>query len=99
MYDNDLITKNDERIISFFKSLDRATTLLEKLAINIRPSLHGGRFLTDKEVSQKLRIGRRTLQDYRSQKKIPYYQLGGKTLYREDDIEKVLEQNYFKSFK
>jgi predicted site-specific integrase-resolvase len=46
-----------------------------------------------------LKISRRTLQDYRTEGKIPYYQLGGgKILYRESDIEKMLEDNYFASF-
>ncbi|KAA6319460.1 hypothetical protein EZS27_030651, partial [termite gut metagenome] len=53
------------------------------------------RYLTDKEVSEKLKVSRRTLQDYRNEGKISYCQLGGKILYRESDIEKMLEDNYF----
>ena len=32
--------------------------------------------------------------DYRDQGRIPYIQLGGKILYRQSDIEKLLEENY-----
>ena len=34
------------------------------------------------------------LQDYRDQGRIPYIQLGGKILYRQSDIERLLEENY-----
>jgi excisionase family DNA binding protein len=50
--------------------------------------------LTVAQVSERLKISRRALQEYRTKGKIPYIQLGGKTLYRESDIQKLLEQNY-----
>ena len=58
------------------------------------PSLKGERFLTVAQVSERLKISRRALQEYRTKGKIPYLQLGGKTLYRESDIQKLLEQSY-----
>ncbi len=45
-----------------------------------------------------LKVSRRTLQDYRTTGKIPYIQLGGKVLYRESDIQKLLEDNYRKGW-
>lgn len=59
-----------------------------------RPVLGGGCYLTDKEVSAQLKLSRRTLQDYRNEGRISYYQLGGKILYRESDIEKMLQESY-----
>lgn len=41
-----------------------------------------------------LKISRRCLQDYRDQGRIPYIQLGGKILYWQSDIERLLEENY-----
>ena len=50
-------------------------------------------------MTERLKLNRRTLQEYRTEGKIPYYQLGGgKILYRESDIEKMLNNNYFPSF-
>jgi excisionase family DNA binding protein len=95
---NDLITKENERIVSFFNALDRMLDGIENLTKNYRPMLNGERYLTDAEVSQRLKISRRTLQDYRNEGKIPYCQLGGKILYRESDIEKMLQENYRKAF-
>jgi len=90
----DLITKKNEKIIAFFGALEETLSSLETAFENCKPSLNGERYLTDKEVSAKLKISRRTLQDYRNAGKLAYIQLGGKILYRESDIEKMLEDNY-----
>jgi len=66
----------------------------EAVMTGYEPSLNGERFLTVAQVSDRLKISRRALQEYRTKGKIPYIQLGGKTLYRESDIQKLLEQNY-----
>ncbi len=99
MYDNELITMKTERIVSFFKSLDRMLDGIEGLVRNCKPTLGGERYLTDKEVSARLKVSRRTLQDYRNEGRIPYYQLGGKVLYRESDIQRVLDNGYRDAFK
>jgi AraC-like DNA-binding protein len=64
MYDNELITKNNERVTSFFLSIDRMLDGIEGLVRNCKPALGGERYLTDKEVSARLKLSRRTLQDY-----------------------------------
>ena len=66
---------------------------------NSRPTLGGERFLTDREVSARLKVSRRTLQDYRNNGIIAYYQLGGKILYKESDIERMLAANYREAFR
>jgi excisionase family DNA binding protein len=96
--ENSLITKENERVKSFFKSLDGMLDGLEKLDENSRPLLNGERLLTDKEVSQRLKVSRRTLQEYRTTGKIAYCQLGGKVLYRESDIQKMIEASYRKQW-
>lgn len=99
MDDNELITRSNERIISFFKSLDRMLDGIENMAKNCKPTLNGERYLTDREVSEKLKLSRRTLQDYRNEGRIPYCQLGGKILYRESDILRMLEEGYRDRFR
>ena len=97
--ENNLITKDHEIVKSFFLSLEQMLEGIENVVDNCKPSLNGERYLTDKEVSEQLKLSRRTLQDYRIEGKIPYYQLGGgKILYRESNIEKMLNDNYFPSF-
>lgn len=91
---NEVVTRDHERIKSFFGSLERMRGNIEQLVANSKPSLNGERYLTDKEASALLKLSRRTLQDYRSEGRIPYILLGGKILYRESDIQKMLEAGY-----
>ncbi|HML65968.1 MAG TPA: helix-turn-helix domain-containing protein [Dysgonomonas sp.] len=95
---SEIITKDNEKVKRFFQSLDRMLDKVESVITKHRPTLKGERFLTDAEVSERLKVSRRTLQEYRSTGKIPYIQLGGKTLYQESDIQKLLDTNYNKAF-
>ena len=63
---NELMTKNNEWIIHFMGSIDRLLDSFERMTANYRPTLGGERFFTDKEVSARLKVSRRTLQDYRN---------------------------------
>ena len=93
---SEMITKNHALVAQFGDTLDRLLDGIENLVANSRPTLGGERFLTDREVSARLKVSRRTLQDYRNNGMIAYYQLGGKILYKESDIEKMLAANYAK---
>ena len=73
--------------------------LVAHFVANSRPTLGGERFLTDREVSARLKVSRRTLQDYRNNGVVSYYQLGGKILYKESDIERMLSANYREAFR
>lgn len=95
---SEIITKDHERIKTFFRSLDRMFDKFETIVTDYKPMLNGERFLTDVEVSEKLKVSRRTLQQYRTEGRIPYLKFGGKTLYRESDIQKILEKNYHESW-
>lgn len=96
---SEMITKNHALIAEFGDSLDRLLDGIENFMANIRPTLGGERFLTDREVSARLKVSRRTLQDYRNNGIIAYYQLGGKILYKESDIESMLAANYREAFR
>lgn len=97
---NRLITReNNERVKSFFSSLERLSSAIEQLFAGRKPTLSGESFYTDKELSKKLKLSRRSLQDYRNEGRIPYIKLGGKILYRTSDIEKLLEEGYKDKFR
>lgn len=93
-----IIMKDNKQIVTFFKTLDSTLVKINKIVENNRPPLNGERYVTDKELAQLLKISRRTLQEYRNNGILPYYQLGGKILYKESDVEKLLEDNYYKTF-
>ena len=92
--DNDVKTKNNEEIEYFLNSSDRMIKGIDILRKKNRPLLNGHRYLTDDELSRLLHINRRTLQDYRNIGRISFIKLGGKVLYREEDVEKLLQENY-----
>ena len=97
---NQLITsENNERVKSFLLSLDHLASLMERLFPVRKLTLNGESFYTDEELSKKLKLSRRSLQDYRNEGRIPYIKLGGKILYRSSDIEKLLEDGYKASFR
>jgi excisionase family DNA binding protein len=78
--------------------LDHLSSSLEHLFAGRKPTLNGESFYTDEELSKKLKLSRRSLQDYRNEGRIPYVKLGGKILYRSSDIDKLLEENYRKAW-
>lgn len=96
---SEMITKDHALVAEFGDSLDHLLDGIENFMANSRPTLDGERFLTDREVSARLKVSRRTLQDYRNNGIIAYYQLGGKILYKESDIERMLAANYREAFR
>jgi hypothetical protein len=70
---NSLIERGDPRVADLFRRLERVDRTLKDLEAPARRTLNGLRFLTDSELSQILRVSRRTLQEYRSEGVIPYY--------------------------
>lgn len=96
---SDLVSKGSPRIAAFFASLDRMLDKLERMAVTCKPALKGERYLTDIEVSKQLKVSRRTLQEWRYSGQIAYLQVGGKILFRESDIQAILEKNLRKTSK
>lgn len=98
MEKTEVITKEDGKVTAFFKVLDRMMEDVEALAASFKPTLNGEHYLTDQDVSERLHISKRTLQEYRTTGKIPYILLGGKVLYKESDIESMLEKAYCRAW-
>ena len=71
--------------------MEKMLSVIEKMPKSL---FNGERFLTDEELSKVLRVSRRTLQEYRTFGVVPYYMVQGKTLYKESDILKILEDSY-----
>ena len=51
-----------------------------------------------RSLSKALKITKRTLIEYRMNGKLPYYKIGGKILYKEQDIIDILERNKVLAF-
>lgn len=96
---NELITLRTDGMLNAMKSMTDIEKLFDSVTSNYRPLLNGERYLSDVEVSHRLKISRRTLQDYRDSGIVPYIKLGGKVLYRESDLEKLLEECYHPAYR
>ena len=94
-----LTPENDMRVRSFFSSLESLSNRVEKIHDNNKPSLDGERYYTDKELAVKLKVSRRSLQDYRNNGILPYIQVGGRILYRASDIERTLMDGYKEAYR
>lgn len=97
MTDNKVLTADDEQIAAALYALKKGIRETDRLMENYRPPMNGERYLTDKEVSEMLKVSRRTLQEYRTARKLPFIIFGGKVLYRECDLQQLLEENYRKA--
>jgi hypothetical protein len=96
---NGTIKTNDEWAVGFMEQLDTMLDGIESMNEKSKASFGNERFLTDKEVSAWLKVSRRTLQDYRNNGMVSYYQLGGKILYKESDIEKLVMGGYRNAYR
>lgn len=96
---NELILADRELEVGFIGKLNALLEGIEKMDASCKASLGNEQFLTDKEFSARLKVSRRTLQDYRNNGMIAYYQLGGKILYKESDIEKLLMGGYRNAYR
>ncbi len=95
----DVILERNPQMTAFFQTMESLLINIEEMAGNCKPFLNGERYMTDKQLADLLKISRRTLQDYRTNGILSYYLLGGKVLYKESDILKLLEDNYYPSYK
>lgn len=94
-----MIKTNDEWGVGFMKELDSMLDGIESMNEKSKASFRNECFLTDKEVSAWLKVSRRTLQDYRNNGMVSYYQLGGKILYKESDIERLVMGGYRNAYR
>ena len=94
--ENNVITMDTESVTVLLQNMQKNSKWLSGFLESYSPPLDGERYLTDKEVAELLRVSRRTLQEYRNNRILPFILLGGKVLYPESELRKVLESNYRK---
>ena len=95
MKENEIITQKDSQMQVFAQLMDGMMKKLERYCSTARPMLGGEVYLTGEEVCKQLRLSPRTLQDYRDNRTIAYCKIGGKILYRQSDIQDMLERHYY----
>lgn len=94
-----LLTPENDIRVSLSLIAGRPFRKVEKIRGANKPSLDGERYYTDKELAVKLKVSRRSLQDYRNNGILPYIQVGGRILYRASDIERTLMDGYKEAYR
>ena len=94
MAENEIITQQAPQMQMFAQLMEGILKKLERYCVTARPMLGGEVYLTGEEVCKLLRLSTRTLQDYRDNGTIAYCKIGGKILYRQSDIQTMLERHY-----
>lgn len=92
MFGQDIITK--DYFTDLYGRIRKALEMHEDTIRHYRPLLDGVRYMTDKELSEMLKVSRHTLQQYRNKGILPYTLCRGKVLYKEHDVQELLERNY-----
>ena len=95
----ELINKDTPQVKEFISSLDSMLSGIESIVKHYKPHLNGERFLSNNEVSKKLNVSLRTLQKWRDTGLIPFIQIKAKIIYRQSDIDKLLQKHYVESWK
>ena len=84
---NNVFTLEDEPLATVVQNMRKGSKWLSAFLES---------YLTDREVAELLRVSRRTLQEYRNNRVLPFILLGGKVLYPESGLRELLEANYRK---
>ena len=82
----DLLTNETEEIIAHQTMIIQLKNRIDEILKNYRPVMNGEIYLSGEDVCKLLHISKRTLQQYRDDKILPYIQIGGKIIYKETDI-------------
>ena len=75
---NEVFTMEDEPLATLVQNMRKGSKWLSAFLESYRPPLDGERYLTDREVAELLRVSRRTLQEYRNNRVLPFILLEGR---------------------
>ena len=84
----------DEQILAQVEEIEKTIASVKETFKDYRPLLGGDRWISDREAAEFLQVSRHTLLAYRQKNILPYVMLGGKVLYRESDLQDILQRNY-----
>ncbi len=89
-----VITKQSEELRAVLNKIAESRADLYNIGSLHQPHLSCGRYLTGEQVQAWFSICKKTLQTYRDTGIIAFTSIGGKFLYKENDLIKILDDNY-----
>lgn len=90
----EFLNNDAEEIVIYKSKVEELRSRIEFILRHFRPVLNGEIYLSGQDVCDLLHISKRTLQQYRDDKILPFIQIEGKIIFRESDILNLLESNY-----
>ena len=93
----EIITRDSAAFKELRRDIVKAIRAVDILIDTHRPVIGNELYLTSEEICSIFRISKRSLQNYRDNRQIPYTTLGGKILYPQSSLYKLLEQHYMKA--
>ncbi len=88
------ITKHSEDLRAALNKIAESRAELAEIGALHRPQFMNERYLTGEQVQSRFSMCKKTLQTYRDKGIISHTSIGGKFLYKESDIIKILDDNY-----
>lgn len=88
--------------IEFIAWMERIMTRFDILSEKVKENqnqlitVDGEQLLDNQDVLQMLKISSRSLQRYRSDKKLPYYTISGKLYYKLSDVHQLIRDSFNK---
>ena len=95
----DIITRDSNVFKELRHNIVRAIQAVDILIDTHRPSNGKEVYLTSEEVRSIFGLSKRSLQNYRDNRQIPYTSIGGKILYPQSAIYKLLESRYVRALR
>lgn len=74
----EILTLEQGQVADMLLSLKNSHRKINRFLQEYTPPLNGDRYLTDKEVAEVLKVSRRTLQNLRNNRVLPFILLGGR---------------------
>lgn len=96
---SDVIMHDTPEIEELCHGLRNAAYLLDKLIAEHRPTIMREVYLTSEDICRIFSISVRALQNYRDHRQIPFTMIGGKILYPQGAVYKMLEKNFIKALR
>lgn len=91
---DELITIESGEFRELTGQIDKARNSVVAVRKKHRPTIADERYMSGEEVMEYLHISPRTLQTLRDNSVIGFTTIGGKILYPERELQKVLQDNY-----
>lgn len=96
--DEKIHTLTPDEIAEIFSQLDSLRNDIRDISSVSNNEIGKQRYITDNQLAEKLHVSKRTLANYRAKGEIGYYDLPGKLLYEEAEIDGFLRKYYLPPF-